>query len=67
MKKTEKRTETKTTRRPYSKPQIEKVQLVPEEAVLQGCKGNDIQGQGGPNLQPPCPPDGIPQCHLLTT
>ena len=32
--------ETKTTRRPYRKPQLEKVRLVAEEAVLTNCKTN---------------------------
>ncbi len=33
-----KKTETKTTKRPYCKPQLEQVGLVAEEAVLQNCK-----------------------------
>jgi hypothetical protein len=28
----------KETRKPYCKPEIERVKLVPEEAVLGGCK-----------------------------
>ena len=37
-----KTTETKTTRRPYRKPQLEQVQLAIEEAVLQGCKAEKV-------------------------
>ena len=33
------------TRRPYSKPQLEQVQLVAEEAVLQGCKNSGSPGK----------------------
>ncbi len=47
MKKTEKRTETNAPKRPYIKPQLEKVQLVPEEAVLTNCKI-----VGGENIGP---------------
>lgn len=38
--------ETKMTRRPYNKPQLEAVRLVAEEAVLQGCKlqGGEVNG-----------------------
>jgi len=32
------RTETKTTRKQYNKPKLERVKLVAEEAVLTGCK-----------------------------
>ncbi len=69
MKKTEKSTETKTTRQPYIKPQMEKVQLVPEEAVLVSCK---IGGGGGspfgPNIPDCLPPQGQGQaCMELTS
>jgi len=39
-------------RRPYQKPRLEKVSLVPEEAVLGGCKtltGGGINASGGTN------------------
>ena len=45
MEKEEKRMETKTTRQPYRKPQLEQVQLVAEEAVLTNCK---TAAAGGP-------------------
>ena len=38
MKKSEKITEPKAPKRLYSKPQIEKVQLMADEAVLTACK-----------------------------
>lgn len=42
---------TKTPRKPYSKPQLETVRLLPEEAVLQFCKTSGVVGPyGGPNL-----------------
>ena len=40
---TEKRKTTRA-RRPYHKPQLEQVQLVAEEAVLQGCKRGNVSG-----------------------
>ena len=41
----------KTIRRIYSKPQMEQVQLLPEEAVLANCKG---AGQEGRNITSGC-------------
>jgi len=38
MKKSEKRIEPKSAKRSYNKPQIEKVQLLADEAVLTACK-----------------------------
>jgi hypothetical protein len=43
---TEKRKTTRA-RRPYHKPQLEQVQLVAEEAVLQGCKRGSDSGPSG--------------------
>jgi hypothetical protein len=40
-------TEAKTTRRPYSKPQLEQVRLVAEEAVLLNCKSSQGSGPAG--------------------
>jgi len=39
------KTDTRTNKRPYRKPQLEQVRLVLEEAVLQGCK---VAGGTGP-------------------
>ncbi|UCC94338.1 MAG: hypothetical protein JSW40_05870 [Candidatus Omnitrophota bacterium] len=39
-------------KRAYKKPDIRKVELVPQEAVLMGCKRSN--GQGGKNNR--CPP-----------
>ncbi len=39
-------------KKPYTKPEIKKVQLRPEEAVLGGCKFN-TPGSSGP-FQPTC-------------
>ncbi len=62
MKKTEKRTEANAPKRPYSKPQIEKVQLVSEEAVLGNCKSTagDVQFGPGDSLQ--CQPNENINC-----
>lgn len=38
-----------TTRRPYEKPQLQEVRLVPEEAVLQTCKRGGQTGPGAKN------------------
>lgn len=46
-----KKTETKTTRRPYCKPQLEQVHLVAEEAVLTNCKANQLNGPLGNNCR----------------
>jgi hypothetical protein len=46
----------KTNRRPYSKPQIEKVQLIVEEAILANCKQPSQRGAGTSN----CKVSGIP-------
>jgi hypothetical protein len=40
------------SRQPYCKPELERVQLVPEEAVLTNCKSNHAGG-----------PDGVSKCH----
>ena len=40
-----KKTATKTTKQPYRKPQLEQVQLVPEEAVLAACKNSATPGK----------------------
>lgn len=39
----------RTNRRPYSKPEIEQVQLIPEEAVLTSCK-TSTGGPGRPGV-----------------
>jgi hypothetical protein len=39
--------ETAEERRPYSKPRVQRVELVPEEAVLAACKGYDLSGPPG--------------------
>ena len=44
---TEKKAE--TIRRPYLKPQLEQIQLVPEEAVLVNCKSNTNVGFNAPD------------------
>lgn len=42
-------------RRPYGRPQMEQVQLVAEEAVLQGCKNSGTGGKNdSPCKQPAC-------------
>ncbi len=41
-----KKTEIKTTRKPYHKPQLTQVKLIPEEAALTNCK---VVGSNGPN------------------
>ena len=53
MTKTEKRTEANAPKRPYSKPQLEQVRLVAEEAVLTVCKtsGSVVAGQPGDNFK----------------
>ncbi len=55
MKKTEKKAKTNAPRQPYIKPQMEKVQLVPEEAVLKSCKafGGGNTGPDGVHCLPP--------------
>lgn len=45
----------KTTRRPYRKPQLEKVGLVPEEAVLSACKVAQGPGPGTGRCNRPMP------------
>lgn len=37
-------TQPKETKKPYSKPQLKKVNLRPEEAVLGGCKSASAAG-----------------------
>ena len=49
------------TRRPYSKPQLEQVQLVVEEAVLQGCKTSASLGPHGHGTY--CQNHGGQWCH----
>ncbi|NIM59466.1 MAG: hypothetical protein GTO16_11075 [Candidatus Aminicenantes bacterium] len=51
---------TKKGKRLYEKPRIKKVKLVPEEAVLQGCKTFSA-GAWGAN-PPRCTLRGGPQC-----
>ena len=46
------KTKAETMRRPYEPPQLEQVQLVAEEAVLQGCKTPG--GGPGPSDSPAC-------------
>jgi hypothetical protein len=53
------KTEIKAKRRPYKKPEIEQVRLVPEEAVLTGCK---MSTQSGPGDITGCNPQGRPKC-----
>jgi hypothetical protein len=43
------KTRVKTIRRLYSKPQLEQVQLLPEEAVLAHCKGVSLEGRNLPS------------------
>jgi len=50
---TEKTQSAKIIRKPYRKPQLEKVQLVAEEAVLQGCKQPSQPGLGTSNCKTP--------------
>ena len=57
--------ETKMTRRPYRKPQFEKVRLVPEEAVLTNCKTNATTVGPG-SFQIYCSnPGGQNRCSVL--
>ena len=57
----------KRMRRAYTKPCIEKVQLVLEEAVLAGCKAEIISpgGPGGTSTENDCLGDG--QCFWIQT
>ena len=41
-----KKTGARVNRKPYTKPQVTKIALRPEEAVLGGCK---VAGTSGPN------------------
>jgi len=41
----------KLSRRHYCKPRLEQVRLVPEEAVLTGCKTNSVNGPTGKNCK----------------
>ena len=53
--------EMKERRKPYRKPQVEQVELVPEEAVLGGCKNPNV---AGPDTGPGC--GGVlNQCYTL--
>jgi hypothetical protein len=52
--------ETKETRRPYHKPQLEQVQLVAEEAVLVGCKTKKATGPDAG----PCNARGSGKCQV---
>ena len=49
---------TSTIRKPYSKPQLERVQLIAEEAVLLACKTGNRVGPGVHNCNP-----GSSDCH----
>jgi len=49
---------TLTQKQPYHKPRIERVRLVPEEAVLSVCKG---VGKRGSEASQGCNPIGF--CH----
>jgi hypothetical protein len=51
-----KETTGKSNRKTYSKPQLEKVQLVVEEAVLTGCKTSSSGNEGK------CHPKNIVAC-----
>jgi len=57
--------EVKPARRPYCEPQLEKVRLVAEEAVLSGCKVGYGAGLQGPRGN--CMPDKHPACVALGT
>jgi len=57
------KTEVKTTRRPYRKPQVEEVRLVAEEAVLTGCKSLLSSGPG--DYRGLCAYDPITLCNTL--
>jgi len=37
-----------TARRRYERPELKRVRLVPDEAVLASCKTNSIPGPSGP-------------------
>jgi hypothetical protein len=41
------------TRKPYAKPQIVRVTLRPEEAVLAACKNNRVSGPAQPTCRFP--------------
>ncbi len=62
-----KKTKTKTTRRPYCKPQMEKVQLVPEEAVLASCKGHGGTNEGPGDFNCPEGPPAEAKCFDITS
>jgi len=51
---------TKKVKKLYEKPRIKKVKLVPEEAVLQGCKTFTAGGWGSAPAR--CTFRGGPQC-----
>jgi hypothetical protein len=51
----------KSVRKPYRKPQLEKVQLFVEEAVLQTCKV-----KGGLN-NPECSPQAVDFCNKTSS
>ena len=53
-----KKTKTSTIRKLYSKPQLERVQLIAEEAVLLACKTGNNLGPGEKNCNP-----GIADCY----
>ncbi len=42
------RTAGTVTRRPYEAPQLRRIRLVPDEAVLASCKNNSTAGPMGP-------------------
>jgi hypothetical protein len=52
--------ELKQPKKPYVKPEVEKVPLRPEEAVLGNCKISGIIGPGNPNCGFP-----VPVCSTL--
>ena len=53
----EKNTEADTprARKPYAKPEVTKVSLRPEEAVLGACKAGRVAGPGQPRCGVPAP------------
>jgi len=53
----------KATKRLYRKPQLERVRLVAEEAVLNSCKFGYSAGHHGPRGQ--CKPDEQDPCVAL--
>ncbi len=57
----------KQERRPYQKPEIERVELVAEEQVLGGCKTEFTGGGQGLGGTGHCVTDGTPSACVYTT